>query len=128
LGPEHGEGLTTLYGDSNAVAFSVAQLESGVFYGILNGDRVVAAAGTHLVSETYGVGAIGNVYTDPAYRRQGYGGAAVAAVADELAQRGIGDIILNVSQSNHAAIRVYERLGFERYCPFLEGPASAKDE
>jgi ribosomal protein S18 acetylase RimI-like enzyme len=127
LGPEHGEGLTALYGEGNAAAFSVAQLESGVFYGILDGDRVVAAAGTHLVSETYGVGAIGNVYTDPAYRRRGFGSATVAAVVDELTQRGIRDIILNVSQSNYAAIRVYERLGFDRYCPFLEGPATAKD-
>lgn len=127
LGPEHGERLTALYGDANAAAFSVAQLKDGVFYGILDGSRIVAVAGTHLVSETYGVGAIGNVYTDPAYRKRGYGSATVAAVVGELLQRGMHNIILNVSQSNHAAIRVYERLGFERYCPFLEGPASAKD-
>jgi len=127
LSPEHGDQLTALYGDGNAAAFSVSQLESGVFYGIFDESRVVAAAGTHLVSETYGVGAVGNVYTDPAYRRRGYGSATVSAVVGELAQRGMRDIILNVSQSNHAAIRVYERLGFERYCPFLEGPATAKD-
>jgi ribosomal protein S18 acetylase RimI-like enzyme len=127
LGPEHDELLTALYGDSNAAAFSVAQLESGVFYGIFDKEQIVAAAGTHLVSETYSIGAIGNVYTDPAYRRRGYGSATVAAVIDELVQRGMRDVILNVSQSNHAAIRVYERLGFERYCPFLEGPATAKD-
>jgi ribosomal protein S18 acetylase RimI-like enzyme len=127
LGPEHGDQLIALYGESNAAAFSVAQLESGVFYGIFDRDQIVAVAGTHLVSETYGVGAIGNVYTDPAHRRRGYGSATVSAVVNELTKRGMRDVILNVSQSNHAAVRVYEHLGFERYCPFLEGPATAKD-
>jgi predicted GNAT family acetyltransferase len=31
--------------------------------------------------------------------------------------------VLNVNQRNAAAIRIYERLGFERHCPFLEGSA-----
>ena len=50
-----------------------------------------------------------------------------SAVLEELIRRKVDDIVLNVSQSNDAAIRIYERLGFRRHCPFLEGPASAKD-
>jgi predicted GNAT family acetyltransferase len=49
---------------------------------------------------------------------------ATSAVVAELLQLGIRDVILNVNQDNATAIRIYERLGFERYCPFLEGPAS----
>jgi predicted GNAT family acetyltransferase len=43
-------------------------------------------------------------------------------VADLLSQ-GLRDVVLNVNQKNAAAIRIYERLGFERYCPFFEGSA-----
>jgi predicted GNAT family acetyltransferase len=32
-------------------------------------------------------------------------------------------IALNVSQRNAAAIRVYEQVGFARYCGFYEGVA-----
>jgi len=31
--------------------------------------------------------------------------------------------VLNVDESNAAALRVYERLGFERYCEYREGIA-----
>ena len=32
-------------------------------------------------------------------------------------------VALNVNQGNHAARRVYERIGFARYCAFIEGRA-----
>jgi predicted GNAT family acetyltransferase len=86
---------------------------------------LVAAAGTHLVSATYGVAAVGNVFTHPDHRGQGYGTVTTSAVVAELLRRGIRDVILNVGQDNAGAIGIYERLGFERYCPFLEGPAQS---
>jgi ribosomal protein S18 acetylase RimI-like enzyme len=125
LTPAHAHRLTELYTLGDAVGFSPAQLAHGVFYGIFAQDQLVAVAGTHLVSETYGVAAVGNVLTHPAHRGQGYGSATISAIVAELQRRGIADIILNVSQSNESAIRIYERLGFERYCLFLEGPACA---
>ena len=84
---------------------------------------MVAAAGTHLISPTYGVAAVGNIFTHPGCRSRGYATAATSAVVAELQSRGIRDIVLNVSQENAAAIRIYERLGFERYCPFFDGMA-----
>jgi GNAT superfamily N-acetyltransferase len=127
LGTIHAEQLVTLYAlGGGAVAFSPSQIASGVFYGAFEGGQLVAAAGTHLVSPTYGVAAVGNVFTHPEYRGLGYGSATTTAVVAELLELGIRDVILNVGQENERAIRVYERLGFERYCPFLEGLASTR--
>jgi GNAT superfamily N-acetyltransferase len=123
LRPAHVAQINALFALGGGLAFSPAQVESGVFFGVLEGQALVAVAGTHLVSPTYGVAAIGNVYTHPDYRRRGYGTLATEAVARELLRRGVSDIVLNVAQENAPALRVYERMGFERYCPFLEGPA-----
>ena len=98
-----------------------------MFYGVAVEGRLVAAAGTHLVSPTYGVAAVGNVFTHPNYRCRGYGTVTIGAVVAELVRLGIRDIVLNVNQSNGDAIRIYEKLGFERYCAFLEGPAVLRE-
>jgi ribosomal protein S18 acetylase RimI-like enzyme len=125
LTADHAEAITRLFADGGGIAFSPFQVAQGVFWGAFVDRELVAVAGTHLVSPTYGVAAVGNVYTQPAYRGQGYGTATTSAVVVELLRRGIRDIVLNVSQANEGAIRIYGRLGFERTCPFLEGPASA---
>jgi len=104
-------------------AFAPGQLAQGVFYGVFVDGELVSIAGTHLVSRAFGVAAVGNIFTRPDHRRRGYAAGVTSAVVGELLQLGIGDIVLNVSQENVGALRLYERLGFERYCPFLEGPA-----
>jgi GNAT superfamily N-acetyltransferase len=124
LGPAHLAELQQLYAHGGADAFNPYQLEQGVFHGTWSDGRLVAAAGTHLVSSTYGVAAVGNVFTHPHYRRRGLAAATTGAVVAELLQRGIRNVILNVGQGNRPAIRAYERLGFHRHCPFLEGCAS----
>jgi GNAT superfamily N-acetyltransferase len=127
LGTRHAEQLAALYAlGGGAVAFSPSQISGGVFYGAFADGRLVAAAGTHLVSPTYGVAAVGNVFTHPEYRGLGYGSATTTAVVAELLALGIRDLVLNVGQENGRAIRIYQRLGFERYCPFLEGRASTR--
>jgi len=119
--PADADRLSSLFTHGGGGAFSPAQMVQGVFYGVQSGDQIVPVAGTHLVSRTYGVAAIGNVFTHPDWRRRGYGMACTSAVVAELLEQGIQDIVLNVGQDNSAAIRMYERLGFQRYCPFLEG-------
>lgn len=126
LTPAHTDQLAELYALGGGDAFNPVQMQRGVFYGVLANGQLVAAAGTHLVSPTYGVAAVGNVFTHPDHRRRGYGTATTCAVVAELLQRGIRDVILNVSQNNAGGIRIYERLGFERCCSFLEGPATSK--
>ena len=123
LASAHIDQLLALYALGGADAFSPAQVEQGVFHGVVSGGQLVAAAGTHLISRTYGVAAVGNIFTHPEHRGHGYGTTATCRVARELLQLGIRDIVLNVSQTNAGAIRIYQRLGFVRYCSFLEGPA-----
>lgn len=123
LSPRHVDELEQLYGQAGADAFSPIQLATGVFFGVRERGRLVAAAGTHLVSPTYDVAAIGNVYTDRNYRGRGYGTAVTSAVVAELFRRDIRQICLNVAQTNHPACRIYKHLGFIRYCPILEALA-----
>lgn len=124
--PRDAGALEQLYAQGGAGAFTPAQLAAGVFYGVRERGRLVAAAGTHLVSPTYSMGAVGNVYTDRAYRGRGYGTATTSAVVAELFQRGIRDVFLNVEQASAGAIRIYQRLGFTPYCPFVEMVAARR--
>jgi ribosomal protein S18 acetylase RimI-like enzyme len=103
--------------------FSPSMLEQGVFFGIREGEELVAAAGTHLAVPAEGVGAIGNVYTRRDRRGRGLAARVTSAVAGELLRMGLETVALNVSQANPAAQRVYEPLGFQCYCEFYEGVA-----
>ncbi len=120
----HSDQLTQLYALGGGNSFGPAQVPFGVFYGIFADGQLVAAAGTHLVSPTYSVAAVGNIFAHSDYRGRGYGTATTSAVVAELVRRDIRDVVLNVDQKNESAIRIYEYLGFERYCPFLEGTAN----
>jgi ribosomal protein S18 acetylase RimI-like enzyme len=124
LGLTHLSALQELYVLGGGDAFTKTQLEQGVFYGIEISGKLVSAAGTHLVSQTYGVAAVGNVFTHPAYRNRGYASKVTNAVLVDLRQLGIWDIVLNVAQENRTAISLYDRLGFRRACAFFEGPAT----
>jgi RimJ/RimL family protein N-acetyltransferase len=126
LTASHAARLSALYALGGGDAFTLAQLQHGVFFGIEVDDEIVAAAGTHLVSPEYGVAAVGNVFTHPAHRGRGYATAATSAVIASLLQAGIRDIVLNVSQANQSALHVYEKLGFGRHCPFIEGLATRR--
>ena len=55
-------------------AFSPAQVVEGVFFGLeipaldqMRRGTLIAVAGTHLVAPTWGVAAVGNIYTHPAW-------------------------------------------------------------
>ncbi len=126
LTPDDIQDLRELYAHGGADAFQSYQLQQGVFYGLVLGGKLMAAAGTHLVSPTYSVAAVGNVFTHPDHRGHGYGTQATSAVAQELLSQGIHSVVLNVSQDNATAVRLYEKLGFERYCTFFEGRARAR--
>lgn len=104
-------------------AFNPAQLSSGIFFGVWQEGRLVAMAGTHVVSRVMDVAALGNVFTHPDWRGRGFARAASAAVLNDLLTCGIRTIVLNTQVHNQAAVKLYQSLGFESYCHYMEGVA-----
>ena len=104
-----------------------SMLAEGSFRGIREGADLVAVAGAHLFSPALGVCTIGNVYTRRDRRRRGFAARATSAVVRHALAASIPTIVLNVSQANDAARRVYEQLGFRVHCAFVEGEATARD-
>jgi ribosomal protein S18 acetylase RimI-like enzyme len=128
LGLDDLPALRALYADGEPVGespdfFYPDMVTEGVFYGVREGDELIAAAGTHLVVPEESIGAIGNIYTRRDRRGRGLASRLTSAVAAELLRQGLRTVALNVNQGNAAAIRVYEPLGFRRYCSFCEGVA-----
>lgn len=123
LGVENLDELEEFYREATetgvVTAFSAYQVEQGVFYGIRFRGKLVSVAGTHVVSPTYRMAAVGNVFTLPLFRGRGYAIACTAAVVEELVRRGL-DVVLNVNVNNAAAIGIYKRLGFKPYCEIIE--------
>lgn len=112
--------LEALYdADPGAVFFLPHMLDDGAFVGVRDGDRLVAAAGTHVLSSTHRVAALGAVYTTPAHRGRGLGRAVTVAVTRHLAGR-VDTIGLNVAAANAGARRIYESIGFAPILPYEE--------
>jgi ribosomal protein S18 acetylase RimI-like enzyme len=123
----HLAALKRLYSDGESAGeapdfFYDSMVNDGVFFGVFEGDDLVAAAGTHLVARDEGAAAIGNVYTRRDRRGRGYSRAATSAVLQEL--KDLPTIGLNVRADNISAIRVYQSLGFIRHCEFVEAVAN----
>ena len=121
-------GLHRLYADGEAAGevpdfFSPDLLAQGAFFGVYEGEELIASAGTHVVAPAESAGAVGNVYTRRDRRGHGLASRVTSAVTAELLEMRLCTVALNVNQRNDAAIRVYHKLGYRRYCPFHEGVA-----
>lgn len=120
--------LQKLFGDhvDQPDAFTPSQLEGGVYFGVREGDDLISVAGTHVLSRQYGLAALGNVFTRPDHRNRGLGTRVSSSVVDKLLAMGIDTIVLNVAKQNHPAVKSYTRIGFQPYCPYMEGSGSLK--
>ena len=108
-------------GEEDGRFFDPVLLEIGPYFAIRDRGDIVAAGGVHVRSPRYGVAALGNIATRPDRRGRGYATCITAALCREL-EATIPWIGLNVEADNRAATRCYERLGFDRVCPYLEQP------
>ncbi len=99
--------------------FNPAMLETGLYRGLREGERLVAMGGVHVVSERFGVAALGNIAVHPDFRGRGLGRAIVEALLSSIPLK-IKHIGLNVSDDNSSARRIYESLGFIYIDPYLE--------
>lgn len=103
--------LQNLYSEPGSAFLLPHMVDDNTFVGVFDGGRLVAAAGTHVVSETKRIAAIGAVYVSPSHRGQGLGQAVTAGVVHRLAGR-VDLIGLNVAADNIVARSIYESIGF----------------
>ena len=100
--------------------FHARMLETGRYLGLREQGALVAVAGVHVYSPTWGAAALGNVATLPAARGQGHGRLVCLALCRLLAADGISTISLNVRADNNVALAVYAGLGFTKVADYLE--------
>jgi ribosomal protein S18 acetylase RimI-like enzyme len=111
--------LNRLYNLGFTAWLPAAAIAQGVYYGIRIGGRLVAAAGTHVVSPDARLAAVGNVMTHRDYRGRGYAKVTTSAVTQELL-RSCDQVILNVRSDNPPALAAYRRLGYREHVRFDE--------
>ena len=119
LDPRQVSVVNRLYARGVGSILTRALMEQGLYYGIFAGSELVAVAGTHFIAPTYGLAAVGNVFTHPGHRGRGLATACTGAVTEALLRR-CPDVVLNVNATNEPARRAYRRLGYADHCPFIE--------
>jgi ribosomal protein S18 acetylase RimI-like enzyme len=111
--------LNRLYGLGFTSWLPAEAIVTGVYYGVRVGGRLVAAAGTHVVSHSARLAAVGNVMTHADHRGRGYAKLTTSAVTQELL-RTCDQVVLNVRSDNPPAIAAYRALGYREHCRFEE--------
>ncbi|HET9345274.1 MAG TPA: GNAT family N-acetyltransferase [Candidatus Limnocylindrales bacterium] len=111
--------LNRLYQLGFASWLPSSAIAEGVYYGIRVNGRLVAAAGTHVVSPAARLAVVGNVLTHIDYRGRGYATAVTGAVTAELL-RTCDQVALNVRSDNPPALQAYRRLGYAEHVRFEE--------
>lgn len=92
--------------------YSAETIESGLYYGVFEEKRMIAIAGTHVVSPRYGIAVVGNVFTHPRHRGRGLATLVTSAVTSDLLVT-CRDVVLTVDPNNTPAVRAYRRLGYQ---------------
>lgn len=121
LGPENLTEVEAFYACAYPDTwFQARMLETGRYVGIRLDGGLACVAGVHVWSPTWRVATLGNVATVPSARGSGLATAACARLCRVLLDDGIDVISLNVRADNVAAIRAYEKLGFEHAADYVE--------
>ncbi|MCL0076020.1 GNAT family N-acetyltransferase [Dehalococcoidia bacterium] len=105
--------------DSRLSTLDSRLVGKGVFYGIYRDGRLVAAAGAHLISPTYGIAYLEDVLVHPAYRNQGLDTICISAVAADLFDY-CTEVVIGVEPQNLPAVKAYAGLGFRDDCLIVE--------
>jgi ribosomal protein S18 acetylase RimI-like enzyme len=120
LGPTDLQRLVDLRdADPEGMFFLPMMLSHGMFVGVEESGSLVAAAGTHVTSESHSIAAVGSVITHPDHRGSGLGWNVVVGLCRRLQLR-YHTIGLNVAASNTAAKRIYDKVGFRTVFDYEE--------
>jgi ribosomal protein S18 acetylase RimI-like enzyme len=111
--------LNRLYQLGFASWLPATAIADGVYYGMRVNGRLIAAAGTHVISPTARLAVVGNVLTHMDYRGRGFATAVTGAVTAELL-RACDQVVLNVRADNPPAINAYGHLGYSEHARFEE--------
>jgi ribosomal protein S18 acetylase RimI-like enzyme len=111
--------LNRLYQLGFASWLASTAIADGVYYGMRVNGRLIAAAGTHVVSPTARLAVVGNVLTHTDFRGRGFATAVTGAVTAELL-RTCDQVVLNVRADNPPAINAYRHLGYAEHARFEE--------
>ncbi len=99
--------------------FDERLLATGKFFGIFDGDKIIAIAGVHVYSKQYKIAVLGSITTHPDYRGKGLATKVSSRIIEDL-KNYVELITLNVQDDNLPAIRCYEKLGFVKHCEYEE--------
>ena len=110
--------LSQFYPPESRHGYSVAKLlREGVAFFVIRRDGLPAGCGgLQLFGSEYGE--IKRMYVRPALRGLGLGKLMVEYLATYAREQGVGRLRLETGIHQHEAIRLYERMGFERVGPF----------
>jgi RimJ/RimL family protein N-acetyltransferase len=123
----HAPELNRLYStEGGPTYYSDRHIEEGLYRGIVVDGRLVAVAGTHVISARQGIAVVGNVFTHPRYRGRGFATIATSAVTSELLEF-CPDVVLTVNPRNTPAVKAYERLGYVEDCRLIEASAERRE-
>jgi ribosomal protein S18 acetylase RimI-like enzyme len=111
--------LNRLYNLGLTAWLPADSIANGIYYGVRVGGRLVAAAGTHVISRDERLAVVGNVMTHRDYRGRGFAKLASGAVTQDLL-RICDQVVLNVRSDNPAAIAAYQALGYVEHLRFEE--------
>jgi GNAT superfamily N-acetyltransferase len=105
--------LNALYASEGGPSFYRAEtIDRAVYFGVFDGQRLAAVAGSHVVAPNASIAVVGNVFTAAEYRGCGLATRTTSAVTEALLTRGCADVILTVDPKNTPAVRAYQRLGY----------------
>lgn len=106
--------------------YTPRQVDDSIYFGAEREGKLVAIAGTHVISSAASIAVVGNVYTHPTYRGQHLAQSTTSAVTEKLLAS-CREVVLSVDPANTSAVRTYERLGFREISRLLEGAAVRRD-
>lgn len=112
LDPSYFDMIESKMAEFHSLAFAREELPHP-FYGVVQDHELIAGVGYHIYSDAYVE--LGNIGTDAAWKRQGYG----KKVCAELTRKGRAitpHVYLNVLEDNLSAVRLYQSLGYVTVC------------
>ncbi|MDA0269808.1 MAG: GNAT family N-acetyltransferase [Chloroflexi bacterium] len=120
--------INALYAtDGSPSRYSQAAIERAVYYGAFDDGRLLAVAGTHIVSPHQSLAVVGNVLTHPLHRGQGLATRVTAAVTRDLLRAGCSEVVLTVDPHNTPAVVAYTRLGYRQGAAVIEARLQRTD-